>query len=165
MIIQQLGEESAKALIELRQQAIGEYPQYFSPTVEELTAGLEPIEERLHSPDDSYLGAWQERQLVGMVHFEREKYTKLRHQARVGSLYVVTEHRRRGVGRALMCEVITRAREAGVDQLVLEVGNDNEKAHRLYAALGFRVYARAPRVIKVCDLYYDEDLMVLFLPH
>lgn len=152
----------ANAVIQLRRQAIEEFPQYFSSTVEEVTS-LEPIAERLHSPDDFYLGAFFEEQMVGMVRFSREHGVKLRHQADVGSLFIVREQRRKGYARALMIELIAQARLREVEQLSLEVGADNQSARRLYEALGFVKYGRAPRAIKVQDRYYDEDLMILYL--
>lgn len=163
MIIHTLSIVHTEALVQLRRQAVEEFPEYFSPTIEEIDAGLEPIEARLCSPDDAYLGAFLDEQLVGVVRFERDKHIKLRHQAIVGSLYVIPDLRRRGIGRALMVELIAQARQWGVEQLALEVGSSNQDAHRLYGSLGFAVYGTAPRAIKFQDRYYDEDLMVLYL--
>lgn len=55
----------------------------------------------------------------------------------VDELYVRPPWRGRGLGRRALEEACRRARDAGVRALHLEVANDNERAMRLYAALGF----------------------------
>lgn len=46
--------------------------------------------------------------------------------------------RRRGVGRALMEEVLAEAREKGVRSVILEVRDGNANAVQLYSSLGFQ---------------------------
>jgi ribosomal-protein-alanine N-acetyltransferase len=58
-------------------------------------------------------------------------------EAELLTLAVSGEHRRRGVGRALLNEVIERSRRQGARQLFLEVGADNPGARSLYAQAGF----------------------------
>ena len=163
MFIRTLKGVDVEELIHLRKLAIEEHPEYFSSTVEEVDAGLEPIEARLDSEDECYLGAFDQARLVGMVRLSREQGMKLRHQATAGSLFVLPAVRRNGIARALMLSLIELARSRGIEQLTLEVGSDNQNAHRLYDDLGFVVYGRAPRAIKTADRYWDEDLMVLSL--
>ncbi|APX32974.1 hypothetical protein BH708_09905 [Brachybacterium sp. P6-10-X1] len=50
---------------------------------------------------------------------------------------VEQEARGRGVGRALMEALLHRAREYGVDRVSLHVSRENDRARRLYEALGF----------------------------
>jgi GNAT superfamily N-acetyltransferase len=57
--------------------------------------------------------------------------------ARVGDLIVGERVRGRGVGGALLAECERRAREAGVDELRLDVLAANRQAREAYAALGF----------------------------
>jgi GNAT superfamily N-acetyltransferase len=56
--------------------------------------------------------------------------------ARVGDLIVSELARGRGVGRALLADCERRAREAGVDELRLNVLAANRQARDAYAALG-----------------------------
>lgn len=58
----------------------------------------------------------------------------------VHDLVVAPDHRRRGVGRALLEAVAAGARELGCCRVTLEVRQDNAPARALYAAVGFRGY-------------------------
>jgi [ribosomal protein S18]-alanine N-acetyltransferase len=53
--------------------------------------------------------------------------------------------RRRGVGAALLAEVVALAARAGADRLLLEVREDNTTALGFYAAEGFVEVDRRPR--------------------
>ncbi len=55
----------------------------------------------------------------------------------IHDLAVVPEFRRRGVGRALLAAVESRARQRGCGKLTLEVLEDNKRALPLYASCGF----------------------------
>jgi ribosomal protein S18 acetylase RimI-like enzyme len=53
------------------------------------------------------------------------------------SMWVAPEARRRGIGAALVNEVIVWARHQGLRRLVLDVGEDNVPAQKLYQSQGF----------------------------
>ena len=55
----------------------------------------------------------------------------------IHDLAVTSEHRRKGVGRALIEEVFRRARDAGCAKVTLEVLDRNVTAKRLYKRMGF----------------------------
>jgi ribosomal protein S18 acetylase RimI-like enzyme len=64
--------------------------------------------------------------------------------ASVDDIYVVPEHRSRGVGRELVRRCREWARDNGADGVSLQVAAANERARSLYRKLGFRevsVYA------------------------
>lgn len=56
----------------------------------------------------------------------------------LSDLYVAPPGRRSGAGRALLREVLRRAKAAGVAGVQLETGYDNHVAQGLYEAEGFR---------------------------
>jgi ribosomal protein S18 acetylase RimI-like enzyme len=60
-----------------------------------------------------------------------------RRTAHVTDIYVRPEARGRGVGRALLAELIEPTRAAGLDHVSLEVLASNHDARRLYDRLGF----------------------------
>lgn len=55
----------------------------------------------------------------------------------VMTIAVAPRGRRRGLGAALLEELVRRARRAGSDRLLLEVRADNDAARRLYETAGF----------------------------
>lgn len=144
----------------VRLQALKEQPDAFAATYEETAAqSVEHVAKRLSpTPESFVIGAFQDKQLVGNVGFKREKGKKLRHKAVIWGMYVVPEVRRHGVGKALLKEIIARAREMeGLEQLMLTVNAENEPARRLYRSMGFCVFATEPRAMKEGNRYVDED--------
>lgn len=55
----------------------------------------------------------------------------------IRDLFVLTTHRRRGVGRALLASVRAAAVESGALRLVVQTEDDNDPALRLYVDSGF----------------------------
>jgi ribosomal-protein-alanine N-acetyltransferase len=60
-------------------------------------------------------------------------------EGHVGNIAVVPAYRRRGVARALLDELLGRARSTGVGRLTLEVRVSNFAAQELYRRQGFRL--------------------------
>ncbi len=81
-------------------------------------------------------------------------------EAKIMSLAVKREFRRRGIGKMLLREVIRRARSKGIKRLTLEVRVSNRAAQELYKKLGFEVAG-------VLESYYSDGesayLMHLYL--
>ena len=69
-----------------------------------------------------------------------------------------------GLGRKLLSELIGFAKQAGYEQMELEVTATNLSAVSLYKKFGFVVYGERPRSFKLKDgTYSNELLMVLDL--
>jgi ribosomal protein S18 acetylase RimI-like enzyme len=60
----------------------------------------------------------------------------------VNIVYVVPEHRRRGVATALLAEFASRAREQGIGHMSLDVATANEDGREAWRRLGFTEWAR-----------------------
>jgi ribosomal-protein-alanine N-acetyltransferase len=65
--------------------------------------------------------------------------------AELQRIAVAPDHRRGGVARRLLGEVVRLARADGADRLLLEVREDNAGALAFYDAAGFVELARRPR--------------------
>ncbi len=169
MEIRPLTEADAEAWRELRLRMLREHPDAFGSSYEEnVVRPLESFAQRLreaHNPPDRFiLGAFEEGKLVGSAGLQREEGAKDRHKADIFSVYVAPELRGRGIARALLTELIARAKAApGLEQLQLAVTTHNAAALSLYAALGFQTYGVQPHALKLGDRYVDEELMVLWL--
>lgn len=86
---------------------------------------------------------------------------KVAHRATFG-IALLRRAYRQGIGTALMSELIAFAKDAGYEQLELEVASCNLPAVNLYKKLGFNVYGERPHSLKLRDgSYFDELLMVL----
>jgi len=80
-------------------------------------------------------------------------------EAHITTVAVSESHRRQGIGRALMFELLRKAKEAGMVCSTLEVRAGNEAAIDLYEKLGYRTTARRKG-------YYPEnkeDALVMWL--
>ena len=55
----------------------------------------------------------------------------------IHDLAVTAAHRRKGVGRALLEDILRRARDSGCAKVTLEVRDDNTAAKRLYQRMEF----------------------------
>jgi GNAT superfamily N-acetyltransferase len=62
---------------------------------------------------------------------------------RITDLVVAAPSRRRGIGRALLAEIETWARQVGATRLDLSTGDWRDDAHAFYDPLGFSDNARA----------------------
>jgi len=99
--------------------------------------------------------------LVGTTGFARERRLKTGHKAVIWGVYVTSAWRGQGVGRALLTEVLRRARTlAGLEQIRLTVGHTQTAAQRLYASLGFEVFGYEQHALKVGEVYVHESHMV-----
>jgi ribosomal protein S18 acetylase RimI-like enzyme len=139
----------------------------FGSTYEEtLPRGPESMRQRLRQPhaESFFIGAFDEKWLVGIVAFYRERGQKSQHKGYIISMYVSPGLRGRGIGKALVSEAIAQARTVpGIEQLLLAVITTNTSARQLYRSLGFQVYGLEPRALKHGEQYWDEELMVLRL--
>ena len=84
-------------------------------------------------------------------------------EAELLTIAVQSAHRRRGAGRALLHEVIERARGQGARLLFLEVGIDNPAACSLYSQAGFAEVARRAGYYQRRNGFADALVLRLFL--
>ncbi len=115
---------------------------------------------------DFLLGAYESANapLIGVVGLLRNQSDKERHKASVVGMYVAPEAAGRGVGRALLNELLARAAQVeGLRQIQLMVSSRNEAARKLYESLGFRKYGCEVDALNVGGVFHDADLMARFM--
>jgi phosphinothricin acetyltransferase len=75
------------------------------------------------------------------------------------SVYVDEKFRRRGVGRALLAEAISRTPELGINAMVGLIFAHNAPSLRLFERLGFEKWGLLPGVAQLDDV--ERDLTIL----
>jgi len=167
MDIRLLTTDDAEAFWHLRLEAVRNDPASFADSAEEhLKTTAETVRELLSKNDPAsnfVVGMFEDEKLAATAGFYRYTHNKERHKGHIWGVYVRPESRGKGVGSALMKEIIRRAREIdGVEQITL-VASANLPAQHLYESVGFESYGIEPHSLKIGDEYVDDVLMVLFL--
>ena len=93
----------------------------------------------------------------GMANYYLQPYKKLAHQC-LFAIIVAEKHRNKGIGTALVQELISRAKSHKLETLHLEVYDGNPAIH-LYQRMGFVQYGVEPRFIKERGEYIAKIMM------
>ncbi|MEW6058946.1 MAG: diaminopimelate decarboxylase [Actinomycetota bacterium] len=112
--------------------------------------------------DVAYVMAVEGDRVVGNLSIRRDDHAATRHVAAFG-MFVTAEHRRRGIGSALMAEALRWAKSVGVERLELTVYPHNHGAIALYRKFGFAEEGRLVRHSRKSYGYEDEVLMAAWL--
>ena len=113
-------------------------------------------------PDAIVFVADDEGAIVGRLSIARDPHSASRHVADLG-LMVASTHRRRGIGKALLEQAASWARDAGVSKLELHVFPWNEPAIQLYERFGFEREGLRRRHYRRGAEYVDAILMAYML--
>lgn len=134
------------------------YPDENSYTPEQESQFLD---EKTNSPNEIELLAVLDGRAVGLAGIEAVgRKDKVKHRAEFG-ISVLKQYWGIGLGRALTMACILCAREAGFEQLELNVAAENKRALALYRSLGFEEYGRNPRGFKSRISGYQELVSML----
>jgi ribosomal protein S18 acetylase RimI-like enzyme len=152
---------------ELRVEALLDSPEAFGTTYAEHMARSKPIERvynRFQEDGNYTFGMLTENDdLLGVCTLLRQSNLKEKHKAHIFAMYVTPSARKEAVGKQLVTAAIEKAKEIGVEQIMLSVVTSNKAANRLYESLGFSTYGIEKHSLKDEEQnYWDENLMVLF---
>jgi GNAT superfamily N-acetyltransferase len=113
---------------------------------------------RFNRPGEVLFGGWVGEQLVGVCGLNVDPYAGEERIGRVRRMYVLIAHRRCGIGRRLVMEVIAAAR-GRFDSLRLRTVNP--EAARLYEAIGFRRSVGAAHYTHAMTLEPSRPVLVV----
>lgn len=109
------------------------------------------------------ISAFEGEELVGNANLSclLDK-TKTMHRATFG-IALLKSAWGQGLGTEILSELIRFSKEAGYEQLELEVVSSNIAAIGLYKKLGFSVYGERPHAFKLKSGAYSDELL-MYLP-
>jgi len=158
-MVRRLLPADAAAYQTLRLEGFSRHPLQFRVAPEdEAGLSLQQVGERLAGT--FVAGGFDAGGLAGVAGLTRFEGAKLRHRALLWGMYVRERARGGGLADELIRALFAEARSQGVEQVILTLAADNDRARRLYQRWGFSVYGTEPRAIKVPDGYLDEVLMI-----
>ena len=141
MEIERMGPEGWERVREVRQCALRDAPDAFARTLpEEEAQALEFWRELLASPEAATFIATLGETDVGIV--RGAPFLEHKGAARLGGMWVAPAARGLGVGYRLVDAVVDWAKVAGYARVVLDVGDTNVPAIRLYQSKGFEPTGR-----------------------
>lgn len=168
MELRLLTDHDAEAWWRLRLEALENAPASFAESAEDFRkTTVESAQTRLRSssPERNFIvGAFADGKLTGIAGFYRHEAGHFRHKGHIWGVYVTPASRKKGVARALLTDIIRRARAISeIEQINLVVSASQAVAKQLYSSLGFLIYGTERRSLKVDGNYVDDELMVLDL--
>jgi RimJ/RimL family protein N-acetyltransferase len=160
--IRHLRPEDFQIWKEIRLEAVKNHPKAFGGSFEEESRRTD--EQWKGSMSSSFkFGAFIEEKIVGCLGYYINDGEKMKHRAGVFGMYIRSEARGKGVGKALIDYVRSHAKEREVIQLHLTVLTTNYAAINLYLKCGFVIYGTEPRSLKIGETFYDECMMVMYI--
>jgi RimJ/RimL family protein N-acetyltransferase len=138
---------------------------YNVTTLDELKMTVEEerewVRQHLEHPGQTILVAELDDETVGVVHFENGSRRRRAHRGTL-RMSVHPNHRRKGIGTALLNALISWARQdPAIEKVALGVFADNQPAIALYEKAGFIEEGRRIGEIKISEDNYI-DLVCLF---
>lgn len=122
------------------EQAVITAERPFDPTIKRGPTNYYDVRQLIEAPEVEFLVAVQKGRPIGSGYgrIERsEPYYEHSHHSYLGFMYVVPEHRGKGVNRLIVDALFAWSRARGVNEIRLEVYTDNAAAIRAYEKAGF----------------------------
>jgi len=172
IIVRLLTLEDAAAYRRLRLWSYQESPFAFSESYEdERNKPLSEFREELvmngSPPKWFVLGAFNdEDELLGFLKFRRDLRSKAHHKGMIHAMYIDPKYRQRGIGTKLINDLLDRtSKMKGLEQIHLWVLHTDASAAKFYLKCGFENQGRVKNDLKVGDIYFDTEYLVLYLNH
>ncbi|CAO5682405.1 MAG: hypothetical protein HEEMFOPI_01658 [Holosporales bacterium] len=121
------------------------------------------IENCLILKQDLMLVCTFKSEIIGHLFLSRSKQTRLAHIANIG-VSVYKQYWGEKIASMMLLKSIEFAKKNGINRLEVYVRKDNLMAINLYLKLNFEIESIIKKNIKINNDYYDNYLMVLFLP-
>ena len=158
LILRNAKESEASMLLEYLKTTCGE-TRYLVKEPEEITLTLEEerafIEHQNSSENDLLMIGLLDGEYVGNCSLMGNGAMRYQHRASMG-IALYQKYTGLGIGKVMIENLLTIAKEKGLEQIELEVVADNERAIALYKKLGFQIYGTFPDNMKYKDGTYAD---------
>jgi RimJ/RimL family protein N-acetyltransferase len=160
LVVRQARPADSAALVELAEAVAAEPEAWLVAEGSWRTAGEERryLRSLARYPHAAVLVAEADGRVVARLSLARDPHPASAHVADLG-LMVAADHRRRGIGTALLQAAVAWARDADVRKLELHVFPHNEPALTLYERFGFRREGVRKSHYRRGDRFLDAVLM------
>ena len=164
-MIRRLRDDDAEAYTDLRREMLLDSPLAFaSSPSDDLFSSIQATRERLQAVPESVIFGVFDQRLVGAAGLYRDRHVKSSHKVHLWGMYVVPDHRRKGIAARLLEEVLGYARRlSDVSCVQLSVSSAAPAAQRLYEQAGFRVWGTEPEALRHGGETAVEHHMILRL--
>ncbi|NHM31268.1 GNAT family N-acetyltransferase [Neobacillus terrae] len=154
--------EDAEQLITHTKKVLGENPQFFATSLEELTTTVEQEREWIKKQEKEGLliVAETDGEIVGMLNFSPSTRKKFSHQGMFG-MSIQEAYTNKGIGKKLITILLEWAIKQGkYEKISLEVFSNNPRAMHLYKTMGFEEEGRKKRHAKLGENQYADDIFI-----
>lgn len=133
------------------------------PSREEVGCLLRELTTASENNDACLLAVWVNQELAGIGYWRRYDRPTYYPHADIEKVAIAPKYQGCGLGHRLMNQLISTAKDTGIEVLTLDFRGDNAPAAKLYKSLGFTEYGRLPRFVAVGTARYDTVLYALDL--
>jgi RimJ/RimL family protein N-acetyltransferase len=152
----------------LRLEALTLEPVAYTSSAEDFEKeSLGTIAARLEAKDfgNFIMGAFEGERLIGIASFVPETRVKVEHKGNVFGVYVTASERGKGVAKRMMQDLLERVRTyPKIKQINIAVMTSQVAAKNLYISLGFETWGLERNALKLGEMFYDEEWLVLKIP-
>jgi len=154
--------KDAEQLISHTKKVLGENPQFFATSLEEITTTVELEREWImkQEKDGLLIVAETDGVIFGMLNFSPSPRKKFSHQGMFG-MSIQEAYTNKGIGRKLITTLLEWAKkQEKYEKISLEVFSNNPRAIHLYKKMGFVEEGRKKRHAKLGENQYADDIFM-----
>ena len=166
LIFRRLVKEDLNDFFSLRLESLLDFPTAFLASYdEEKKLGASLYEKALNNNINNLVfGAFVEKKLIGFIGIYQEERQKTNHKSNIWGMYVQTDYRSQGIGKALLENAVTYAKNTMKSLIVnISVEATNISAKKLYESYGFKVWGTEPKAMQINGNFYTEFHMALII--
>jgi ribosomal protein S18 acetylase RimI-like enzyme len=131
------------------------------PSAERISAWLDDVLKQSRDGDAAFATATVDGVVRAVGSWRRGGTAVFQHRAEIQQVMAHPDARGLGLGRLVVQGLVDRAREAGIEIVMLGTRGNNHGAIELYESIGFREYGRMPNAIAVGNERWDAVDMYL----